>query len=115
LFLSVLFCLVSTVRAEFTLVDVGHGIAPAPLVLFDDAPPKTREAAVELADYVEKVCGGRPELIEGTPQPLPERAVWIGYQPALDELLTDIDFDFKHPDYPNPKWKPNRANDLDRN
>ena len=98
LFLPVLFCLVSTVRAEFALADIGSRIAPAPLVLFDDAPPKTLEAAVELADYVEKVCGQRPELVEGTPQPLPERAVWIGYQPALDELFPDIDFDFKHPE-----------------
>jgi len=98
LFLPVLSCLVSTVQAEFTLADIGSGIAPAPLVLFSDAPPKTREVAVELADYVEKVCGQRPELIEGTPRPLPERAVWIGYQPALDELFPDIDFDFKHPE-----------------
>ncbi|MBC8868091.1 MAG: DUF4838 domain-containing protein, partial [Planctomycetes bacterium] len=98
LFVPVLLCLVSKVRAEFTLADIGSGIAPAPLVLFADAPPKTREAAVELADYVEKVCGQRPELIEGTLQPSPDRAVWIGYQPALDEFFPDIDFDFKHPE-----------------
>ena len=29
----------------------------------------------------------RPELIDGTPQELPERAIWIGYQPTLDSLF----------------------------
>ena len=24
--------------------------------------------------------------------------MWIGYQPALDELFPDLDFDFKHPE-----------------
>ena len=46
----------------------------------------------ELADYIEKVCGVRPELTDETPERLPTRVVWIGYQPALDELFPDIDF-----------------------
>jgi len=88
----------STLLAEFVLVDEAAGVQPAPLVLVAEAPPLTRAAAVELAGYVEGICGSRPELIETTPQQLPERAIWIGYQPALDSLFPKTDFDFKHPE-----------------
>jgi hypothetical protein len=84
--------------APFVLVDQKAGVAPAPLVLFADAPPLTRDAAVELADYIEKACGVRPELLEGTPQQLPDRAIWVGYQPAIKTLFPKIDFDFQHPE-----------------
>jgi hypothetical protein len=84
--------------APFVLVDQKSGVAPAPLVLFADAPPLTRKAAVELADYIERTCGARPELFEGAPQHLPERAIWVGYQPALKSLFPNIDFDFQHPE-----------------
>jgi hypothetical protein len=84
--------------AEFVLVDEKAGVSPAPVVLFEDAPPFTRDAAVEFVAYIKKTCGKRPELIEGTPQHLPERAIWIGYQPALDALFPKIDFDFKYPE-----------------
>lgn len=30
------------------------------------------------------------------PDPIPDHAVWIGYQPILDELFPDIDFAFTH-------------------
>jgi len=94
------FCLMpATVDAsEFVLVDIEQGLSPAPLVLFADAPPKTREAAVELADYIQKICGERPRLIEGAPQSTPDRAIWIGYQPKLKELFPNIDFNFRHPE-----------------
>ncbi len=84
--------------ADFVLIDEKAGIAPAPLVLFADAPPLTRKAAVELADYIEKTCGARPEVIDGDPKPLPERAIWVGFQPVLKTLFPKTDFDFKHPE-----------------
>jgi len=84
--------------AEFTLVDKKAGIKPAPLILFPDAPPFTRKAAIDLADYIEKTCGTRPEWIDGPPRPFPDRAIWVGYQPALDSLFPKIDFDFQHPE-----------------
>ena len=58
-----------------------------PIVVFADAPPRTREAAVELADYIEKIGGRRPAIIDGEPRPLPERAVWVGVQPAVKSLF----------------------------
>lgn len=82
--------------AEFVLID--QGLAPAPIVVFEGAPPRTRDAAVTLADYIEKTCGARPELIDGEPKPLPERAVWVGVQPAVKRLFPKIDFDFRHPE-----------------
>ncbi len=98
LFTAVLFSLPATVQAEFLLADIEAGVAPAPIILFADAPPKTRQAAVELADYIEQIFGQRPRLIEGTPKTVPRRAVWVGYQPVLDELFPTVDMNFKHPE-----------------
>ena len=89
-------CLPATLMAELVLVE--DGASRAPIVLFEDAPPKTREAAEELALYIEKISGARPELIEGKPDPLPEHAIWVGYQPVLDSLFPQQDFDFAHPE-----------------
>lgn len=82
--------------AELVLTESGSALAP--IVLFPDAPPRTRDAAVTLADYLEKVSGARPELIEGQPQPLPPRAIWVGVQPAVRSLFPNLDFDFQHPE-----------------
>ncbi|MBI5687339.1 MAG: DUF4838 domain-containing protein [Verrucomicrobia bacterium] len=80
------------------LVLVAPGFAPAPIVVFKDAPPRTRDAAVTLADYIEKTGGARPQIVDGEPQPVPERAIWVGYQPALKTLFPKLDFDFKQPE-----------------
>lgn len=99
LLFAVLFSLITVDRLaadEFVLVE-SQGM-PAPIVVFADAPPRTRAAAVELADYVEKICGKRPQLIDGEPKPMPERAIWVGYQPALKTLFAKTDFEFRHPE-----------------
>ncbi|MCB1229426.1 MAG: DUF4838 domain-containing protein [Verrucomicrobiae bacterium] len=77
---------------------VRNGVSEAPIVVFENAPPFTREAADTLADYVEKVGDARPEILEGTPNPLPEHAIWVGYQPVLKKLFPDTNFDFTHPE-----------------
>ena len=81
-----------------SLLLVGKGISHAPIVVFHDAPPRTREAADQLAEYMEKISGVRPMVIEGEPDPIPERGIWIGYQPLLKKLFPDTDFDFKRPE-----------------
>ncbi len=88
----------SLAATEFTLVDSTANIGPAPIIVFKDAPPRTRDAAVTLADYIEKITGARPEVIDGEPQPLPQRAIWVGFQPALNALFPQTDFAFKHPE-----------------
>lgn len=79
------------------LVLVKDGVSRAPIVVFEDMPPLTRRAAEELAYYIEKTSGARPEIIEGDPDSVPEYAIWVGYQPALEELFPDLDFEFEHP------------------
>ena len=80
------------------LVLVEHGVSRAPIIVFKDAPPRTRQAADELADYIQKASGVRPEVVEGEPQPLPERGIWVGFQPGLKKLFPNVDFGFKHPE-----------------
>ncbi|MCA1809894.1 MAG: DUF4838 domain-containing protein [Lentisphaerae bacterium] len=80
------------------LVLVKNGADPIPIVVFQDAPPLTRQAADELSDYIEKVSGARPDVIEGCPDPVPEHAIWVGYQPHLDKLFAEIDFNFRNPE-----------------
>ncbi|MFN2351028.1 MAG: DUF4838 domain-containing protein [Kiritimatiellia bacterium] len=80
------------------LVLVDEGIPPAPIMVAPDAAPFTIRAANELADYLEKICGTRPELMTGIPDPVPARAVWVGFHPYLTNLFPSLDFDFQHPE-----------------
>ena len=80
------------------LVIVKDGVSLAPIVTVEGAPPYTREAAGELAVYIEKISGAKPEIIKGAPAPVPEHAIWVGYQPILGELFPNLDLDFNHPE-----------------
>ena len=82
--------------AELILVD--NGVSNAPIVVFKEAPPYTRRAADELALYIEKTAGAKPLVMVGEPRPMPQRAIWVGYQPILEELFPGLDFDFRHPE-----------------
>lgn len=86
------------VLAAEELVLVEDGVSLAPIVVAEDAPPRTVDAAEELAGYLERISGARPELIEGRPEPLPNHAIWVGYQDAVGELFPDANFDFAHPE-----------------
>ncbi|MFC1454324.1 DUF4838 domain-containing protein [Verrucomicrobiota bacterium] len=83
-------------EAKLVLVEKGKSLAP--IIVFKDAPPYTRRAADELAEYIEKISGAKPEVIEGLPDPVPECAIWVGYQPVLKKLFSKVDFDFKYPE-----------------
>ncbi len=82
--------------APLTLVE--KGVSLAPIIVFSNAPAFTRKAADELAVYIEKVSGVKPQVIEGLPDPVPEHAIWVGFQPKLKELFPKTDFDFKNPE-----------------
>ncbi|MCA1809936.1 MAG: DUF4838 domain-containing protein [Lentisphaerae bacterium] len=71
---------------------------PAPIVVYADAPHYVRLAADELAEYIQKTVGVRPPVIEGLPDPAPPSAIWVGYQPVLNTIFPDVDFDFTHPE-----------------
>ncbi len=92
---AVLSASVSSVHAA-AFVLVAKDAPPAPIIVFKDAPPRTRDAAVTLAEYIEKISGVKPAVLDGEPQPLPERAIWIGVQPVVKTLFPKTDFDFKH-------------------
>jgi hypothetical protein len=81
---------------ELSLVEAG--VSRAPIVVFDGAPPYTRQAAEELATCLEKISGARPKVIEGEPDPVPEHGIWVGFQPKVAELFPEIDFAFTHPE-----------------
>ncbi len=83
-------------KQELILAD--EGVARMPIIVFENAPPFTRRAADELAEYIGKISGATPEVIEGLPDPVPENAIWVGFQPKLKEIFPDLDFDFPHPE-----------------
>ena len=95
-FAAALTCVSRAAGKELVLVEDGQSVAP--VVLFEGAPPFTKQAAEHLATYIEKVSGARPELIEGAPDPIPDRAIWVGHQPAMDALFPEQNFDFEHPE-----------------
>lgn len=97
-FLLAVLPLIPTGGSSGSLTLVADGVSLAPIVVFQGAPPKTLRAADELADYIEKISGARPTVVGGMPDRMPERAIWVGYQPALDNLFPEIDFDFRHPE-----------------
>jgi len=93
------FALVNVEPADAeAFVLVKNGTDPAPIVLAEAALPFTREAAEELATAIEKISGAKPAIVSGTRETIPERAIWIGVQPALKPLFPEIDFDFPHPE-----------------
>lgn len=80
------------------LVLVAKDTPPVPIVVYQDAPPRTREAATVLADYIEMISGKKPLVMLGASDPMPSGAIWVGVQPAVRTLFPKIDFDFKHPE-----------------
>ncbi len=77
---------------------VKDGKHAAPIIIPKNALHYTKFSADELAQYIEKISGARPKVIEGVPSPLPKPAIWVGYQPALKKLFPKTDFTFKHPE-----------------
>ena len=100
--LAVVLILASAVWVEAAraqeLVLVEDGISKAPVVVAENAPPATVQAAEELGGYMERISGSRPRLLRGVPDPKPDRAIWIGAHPSVAALFPDLSFDFRHPE-----------------
>jgi hypothetical protein len=84
--------------AEVVLVDTVARVPPAPIIVYEGAPVRTRDAAATLAEYIGKICGQVPPILDGPPRPIPDRGIWVGFQDALRPLFPDTDFDFVHPE-----------------
>jgi hypothetical protein len=82
--------------ADFILVDNGKSLAP--IILPTEPTMFTKIAAQDLAAYIGKVGGVKPEILEGLPDPVPAHAIWVRFQPQLKALFPDTDFDFKNPE-----------------
>ncbi len=70
----------------------------APIVLAGDVTETTEMAVSEMVGFMERMTGVRPEVIKGLPDPLPQAAIWVGYQPILDQLFPGLEFNFEHPE-----------------
>ncbi len=88
----------SAVSADFVLVDAAARIPPAPIIIPKEAPASIREATQALADYVRQICGTKPGIVEGSPTPLPDRAIWVGLHPELPRLMPGVKLEFAHPE-----------------
>lgn len=69
-----------------------------PIVLAADVTPTTEFVAGEMAGYMERMTGVRPEIVKGVPDPLPSGAIWVGHQPVMDSLFAGVDFGLRHPE-----------------
>jgi len=86
------------VGAESEFVLVREGADAVPIIVARDAPHYTRRAADELAAFVEKTSGAKPQVIEGMPAPRPDHAIWVGHQPDLEAVFPKLNFTFEHPE-----------------
>lgn len=93
-----LLCALSGSICAADLILASKDTPQVPIIVFKDAPPRTREAAEVLAGYMEKISGKKPTVMEGAPQAMPDSAIWIGVQPEVKALFPKVDFDFKHPE-----------------
>lgn len=77
---------------------VENGVNAAPIILPPDTTYYNRVAAEDLASMIERASGARPEIIEGAPQEMPNRAIWVGYQPAMEQAFPGVSFSFEKPE-----------------
>jgi hypothetical protein len=80
--------------ADFVLIDAAVRIPPAPIIIPKDASASIREATKALADYVRQICGTKPGIVEGSPTPLPDRAIWVGLHPELPRRMPGVKLEF---------------------
>ncbi|MCP5559875.1 MAG: DUF4838 domain-containing protein [Verrucomicrobiaceae bacterium] len=95
---SIALLLVPLAAHSADFIIVAKDVAPAPIIVDAGAPPRTHDAAVTLADYVEKISGQRPEVMKGAPQAMPEHAIWVSVSPTVKTLFPKADLDFQHPE-----------------
>jgi hypothetical protein len=96
--LILLSCLICNGCFDQKMILVEKGVARVPIVLAPGASPATAQAAKEMADYIEKISGARPEVLNGATNPVPESAIWVGIQSNVPGLSTKVKIEFQHPE-----------------
>lgn len=84
------------VLAEVTLVK--DGASPIPILAPKDASEETLLAAQNLATYIEKITGAKPEVRQGAGEKLPESAIWIGSHPELPKVFPGLNLELPQPE-----------------
>lgn len=95
LFLASATCVV-TAAADLVLVEEGE--SRLPVVVAEGAGPETVQAANELADYLAKTSGARPEVLVEERSPAPAHAIWVGLQPGVEARFPGVKLEFSEPE-----------------
>lgn len=90
------FC--STLFAQQNLTLVSEYGGAIPIITKPKFPPRTKDCVNELADYIEKISGKRPEILFKVPNPIPKKAIWVGIHPELQIIFPNDDFTFSNPE-----------------
>jgi hypothetical protein len=75
-----------------------NDIVNTPIILPANATHYTKEAANILATYINKVVGATPQIVTGFPNPMPQKAIWVGFQPGIERFFPGVDLAFKYPE-----------------
>jgi hypothetical protein len=97
LFVCLAIISISSCLTNRELVLVNKGQDPIPIAVAGDAGEVTRQAAEDLAVYIEKISGTRPDVLTA-PADAPERAIWVGIQPGISENYPGLDLEFSYPE-----------------
>ena len=69
-----------------------------PIIIPSDPTHYTKEAANFLATYINKVVGITPQILTGFPNPVPSKAIWVGYQNGIEKFFPGADLSFAFPE-----------------
>ena len=69
-----------------------------PIIIPSDPTHYTKEAANFLATYINKVVGITPQILTGFPNPVPTKAIWVGYQNGIEKFFPGADLSFAFPE-----------------
>ena len=95
LFLNVVPVSVAFGAERLTLVEKGR--SRMSIVLASGAGESGRRAAADLAEYLEKISGAAPGIME-TSSVVPAAAIWVGMQPGVSAAFPGLDLTLRHPE-----------------
>jgi hypothetical protein len=86
----------ATNPGELLLVDKKASVLP--ISVDKSASKETMDAVKELAGYIQKISGGKVNIILNDSTNAPAHAIWVGAQPKLEKVFPNLKFDFQHPE-----------------
>lgn len=82
-------------KSEMSIVKNGKNIVP--IIISSKASRTIKNAAKELADYLEKISGIRPKILKSD-TPAVASAIWLGAHQKCKEIFPKLNLEFKHPE-----------------